>query len=397
MTDFGAKCDNETDDTASIQKAVNSIVASGGKVVQFPAGMCRTTGTITITTSDVTFLGEGLISSGIRLDDATGIAVDVDGGSNGISGFHMRDIQIDSYLAAGLARTAGSSVHIYNCGNFTLERVYFRHGWNALVIDHSSGGLMRYIIIDGLLDVKGGGLNTGITITNTSVGNFIENAQIACAAPSCTAGILVDTGTDTLTISNSGVGGVGFARGIAVQNTGTAHDPRWIRIADTYLEPQPKTGIALHLSKGYDIEVRGLYAAWGVMGIDVSGTTHTVRLYGGVVQLAQTYGVFIEGGGKDIEIDGMSVTDNSQAGRARYSGVAVAAGVTNFKLKNIRSGNVLWNGAPPSAGAYQKYGIEIFKGASDHYQVLGCDTTDNVTGGLSDGGTGVHKNVNDNL
>ena len=397
VTDFGAKCDNSTDDTANIQKAVDTIVASSGKVVNFPARMCRTTASVRVTTSDVTFQGEGLISSGIRLDNATEIAINVNGGSGGISGFHMRDMQIDSYLTANHTRTAGSSIYISNCGNYTLERVYLRHGWNAVVIDNSSGGLMRYVVIDGPLDVTGGGLHTGITIANTSVGNSIENANIACAAASCTAGILVDTGTDTLTISKSGVGGVGFAKGIVVQNTGSAHDPRWIRITDTFIEPQPKTGIAVQLTKGYDIEVRGLYTAWGAIGIDVSGTVHQVRFFGGVVQLAQTYGVLIESTGKDIEIDGMLVTDNSQAGKARYSGVVVASGMTSFKLKNIRSGNVLWHGSSPSSGAFQKYGIEIMRGTSDHYQVLGCDTADNVTGGLSDGGTGVTKSVANNL
>lgn len=397
VTAFGAKCDNSTDDTVDIQKAIDTIVASGGKVVNFPASMCRTTATVTVTTSDLTFQGEGLLSSGIRLDSATAIAVNVNGGTGGISGFHMRDMRIDSYLASNHTRTAGSSIYIYNCGNYTLERLYLRHGWNAVVIDHSSGGLMHYVVVDGPLDVTGGGLHTGITIANTSIGNSIENANIACAAASCPAGILVDTGTDTLTVSNSGVGGVGFASGIIIQNTGSAHDPRWIRITDTFIEPHPRSGIALQLDNGYDIEVRGLYTAWGAIGVDVAGTVHQVRFFGGIVQLAQTYGVLIEGTGKDIEIDGMLVTDNSQAGKARYSGVVVASGHTNFKLKNIRSGNVLWNGASPSSGAFQKYGIEIVTGASDHYQVLGCDTTDNVIGGLTDGGTGLNKSVANNL
>jgi len=187
VTDFGAKCDNSTDDTANIQKAVDTIVASGGRIVRFPGRICRTTATVSVTTSDVTFEGEGLISSGIRLDSATAIAVNINGGSGGISGFHMRDMRIDSYLASNHTRTEGSSIYIYNCGNYTLERVYLRHGWNAVVIDHSSGGLMHYVVIDGPLDVAGGGLHTGITIANTSVGNAIENANIACAAVSCTA------------------------------------------------------------------------------------------------------------------------------------------------------------------------------------------------------------------
>ena len=54
---FGAKCDDATDDTAAIQSALASLPATGG-ILRF-AGICKTTSTITLSTPDVTFQGQG--------------------------------------------------------------------------------------------------------------------------------------------------------------------------------------------------------------------------------------------------------------------------------------------------------------------------------------------------
>jgi hypothetical protein len=54
---FGAKCDDTADDTAAIQAALASLPATGG-ILRF-AGICKTTATITVSTADVTFQGQG--------------------------------------------------------------------------------------------------------------------------------------------------------------------------------------------------------------------------------------------------------------------------------------------------------------------------------------------------
>src|SRR5690348_1871415 len=54
---FGAKCDDTTDDSVAIQNALASLPATGG-ILRF-AGVCKTTSTITVSTPDVTFQGQG--------------------------------------------------------------------------------------------------------------------------------------------------------------------------------------------------------------------------------------------------------------------------------------------------------------------------------------------------
>jgi hypothetical protein len=93
---FGAKCDDTTDDTAAIQSALASLPSTGG-ILRF-AGVCKTSGTITINTPDVTFEGQGHFqfitqNSPITYIDFNGTT------SNAISvaaqGFKMQDMGVE--------------------------------------------------------------------------------------------------------------------------------------------------------------------------------------------------------------------------------------------------------------------------------------------------------------
>src|SRR5262249_34343472 len=78
VKDFGAKGDNAADDTAAIQKAINSVSATGGGTIFFPAGtyLIASPGTgphgnIINLRSNITLAGAGKSATQIKLKDNT--------------------------------------------------------------------------------------------------------------------------------------------------------------------------------------------------------------------------------------------------------------------------------------------------------------------------------------
>ncbi len=404
VLDFGAIDDGETDCVDAIQRAIDAAGAAGGGVVYLPhatTGIYRISRGVTINRGAITLQGSGMLSSKLFLSSATGIAINIDGGAAGASVVAVRDLEVRSWDPGSATRTSGSSIYLHNVSNYLLENLWLNAGWDAIIIDHAFTGVVNNVVIRGESFISGTrGLHVGVLVGNNSVSTRLQNIYVNTPG-SALAGVLVESGTDTLMmtgieVSVAATGGVDY--GIMIRNTGAHFDPRWIRISDSVLEPADATGVGLEIAHGRDIEVRGLYEKGGAIGVHITGRAELVRLIGGVVQLCQTYGVLIETQRQDIDVDGMHISDNSQAGANRFSGLLVAAGARHFRLRNIRSGDFLWRGDPAvSRGSFQRFGIEIQDGASDSYMITGCDLALNNSGGLHDGGTGTSKVVANNL
>ena len=97
-------------------------------------------------------------------------------------------------------------------------------------------------------------------------------------------------------------------------------------------------------------------------------------------------GLEILSGAKWLDVDGI-VNQNNVSNTASVGGVHIGAGVSNWSFYG-RAGVGDW--VAPSNN--QKYGVIVDAGASDYYTVS-ADLSGNVTGTLSDGGTGVHKSI----
>ena len=101
-------------------------------------------------------------------------------------------------------------------------------------------------------------------------------------------------------------------------------------------------------------------------------------------------GVYISSGPVNTNVDSCKIYLNSIFGSGSASGIKVAAGASYFKLTN----NTIGKG--PQGTGYQKYGIEVAVGASDHYVIVGNMLHGNATGPISDGGSGTDKRVHHN-
>ena len=84
---------------------------------------------------------------------------------------------------------------------------------------------------------------------------------------------------------------------------------------------------------------------------------------------------------------------NSIAGPNASSGVIVRAGVSDFIIQGNHVGNVFKG----SSAGLQRHGVEIALGASDNYVVSGNTLVGNAGAGISDSGTGPHKQVQGNV
>lgn len=101
---------------------------------------------------------------------------------------------------------------------------------------------------------------------------------------------------------------------------------------------------------------------------------------------------FLINKGVDTQVNGGWFCNNSVESSGTYHGIVVAAGIVDFSITGIKTGYIT-----PFTSANQGYGVIVLTGASDYYTIQGCRGRGNVTGSVSDGGTGSHKSVANNV
>ncbi|WP_343898796.1 hypothetical protein, partial [Methylorubrum aminovorans] len=99
-------------------------------------------------------------------------------------------------------------------------------------------------------------------------------------------------------------------------------------------------------------------------------------------------GIRVEGGAY-IDISNPQIGFNGLFANNTYSGIYVAAGVSNWSITGGRSGA----GTGFTATNRQKYGIEVAPGSGNRFGIVNVDLTGNVTGALSNGATGSDQTV----
>lgn len=98
------------------------------------------------------------------------------------------------------------------------------------------------------------------------------------------------------------------------------------------------------------------------------------------------YGVYIQTNVLRVELNGGMVGANSQNVSGNDDGIRVQAGASDFRIHDVTSG--------PLAGLNsQRYGIYVEAGGSNSYEITDNNLRGNVTGALSDNGTGAAKRI----
>lgn len=215
VKDFGAVGDGVTDDTTAIQTAINSISANGGQVL-FPSGNYKTTAELLVSSSNVSIVGDSMLSSRI-LRYGNGNTLRFEAGS-------LLSFVGVSNLAFQGQNASAQGVHVVfkKCYTVTVNNVSVSDGWSGIEFNSTVNARVQDINMSFNNTITGSSGRYGVRFANDSFvsggpynsgDNFVSNANIWLGTiiqsplqivANSDYGFLVD-GIDGLWISNAHV------------------------------------------------------------------------------------------------------------------------------------------------------------------------------------------------
>ena len=363
VKDFGAVGDGIANDTAAIQAAVAALPSTGGGLY-FPAGTYLVSSAITLNKPGV-YYGDGWATN-IRTNSATANSFTVSG---------AEQVQIENMrFTSAVTKTAGWYVDVAASAN-------------------------RFRLSDFAMEGAIGGMRTAAVATCT-----IERGQILNCVASTAVAIRIDAGFDVSIRDVLSDQAVNIFAGIYVTQAGdvTIEDCNLIHCGQAlYVNPgvgqvvaslwanntffDTSTRAAYFFAQGGSI-VRSLFDQCWFSGSANEG----VRLEtsgGGVIQGTDFNGCHVYlNAGNGISVIDAGVTNtrvhDCSIAQNTFSGVAVAANVSDVSVQDCRIGNT---GGLNGNGAS---GVALIAGAGTNIQVLNNDLRGNVGANLSNAATG---------
>jgi hypothetical protein len=393
VKDFGAVGDGVTDDTAAIQAAIDSLV-SGGTVL-LPAGSYKVTSQIQIQKpiSLVGSLGNTFLLSnmatGTILNLSTASPWPFDSGPT-INGIIFK---------SSIVRSSGEFIKCSGVYYVSIINCQFLNGFTGVL---HTGIATNYFSISDCIFANNTGKNilidsvttggpaaqgsTDITIKNITIKGQSSSSQSLAGISISSCGNGVISNVSTLYSGN----------GLELIPNGTASRIQSLFVSNSYFDSGNKYGI--FVSGGF-VNLVKFSQIWACSntkgGIIVSGTlTAPVQQidFTSVNACGNTNssggngdGLYIEQYSTNINISGCSFAGNIG------NGIAIASGITDFKICNSICGDT-----GEFAGNSQ-WGIYISSGSSDSYIISNNNLFNNTVGALFDGGTGVTKIIYPNI
>lgn len=436
---YGAVGDGATDDTAAIQAAINAAVSGG--VIYFPLGVyaIKTAGGITGSVNGLRFIGAsgqgGVLISTVGVDtpiltlNADSLSVEnldflgagvgcsvtsscivinsigvrayihhcvMAGGYTGVDTAapytFMNFCRISGTYGPALVRIKGSSAGMYGYGNQldqaypvstpaagSLASISARAGTTGYVAGNivSSGGYYIQCRVNGTSAVG------SPTLQNYNV-DISDGATLKwrLVAPTSFNGILIDTGAINNVFTLCDMTGA-FSAGALVNNSLAGVGPITTEFNECTFANYIQAGV--QANSGKSLIVRDCQCQNGVLtaseGIYLAtGWGEEATLDGNQIYITAT-GIFLQAG-TQTKISGNQIFGNA-------TGILVAANVTDFLIVDNSCGSSAAFGANTT-------GITVSAGTSDYY-VIADNNLHGAGTGLTDGGTGTHKNVSGNV
>jgi parallel beta-helix repeat protein len=396
VKDYAATGDGSTDDTTAIRNTIAAATADQGATIFFPAGTYRVTGTITINDNALTFRGPDA-GSAIIYPTSTNVAVfQLTAGNTDIT---FRDLS----FTAGATQVAGSSfIDTNGADNVLINRVTMIGWYYGIYIRGTSD---KVTVSNAVLSTGVATNGVGIYLDNgtskdTNIGPWVMITNSAGAKPA--AGILVKaSGQFTLnscSVNNCSNGLYLYPSSGASVKNGTFTDCVFDLCGTTgvqiYTPNQASPGTVYNMSFS-NCQMTNTNTAGIGNGIYLNGASNGA-LNGVAFVLCRVSGNgtegIVHGFGTNVRFKDCTVAGNSVASSAAYDGISVLANISDFEIVGNRIG---------SAGGFStahRRAITIAAGTSNYYQILNNDVGGvNTPPCISDGGTGVFKNISNNV
>jgi hypothetical protein len=429
-SEFGAKGDNSTDDTAAFQAAIVALAGSGGGELQIPPGhYCIKSGPINIESNGITISGVNqravlldACSADVKIITSTGFGTvirDVGIAGSRTPGTTKPAIELNSgctecyvwrtFITAGQYGIKAISAD-FVIGFTKVTQAY----GSALVLVQNGGGYIirakldqsyplapdpgasltnwqantvyarkALVIINGhILEAVAGGTSGAVAPStppyNTDATDGTVSWQLVGA--SIYYAIQLDTGAVPMYISDTDMTGP-YTAALGMTNSLGGAAPQSVFLTHSTIDQTLSYGVRGATGSGLsvkDTQISNCVLS-GCNGItlerDYEGDTHIE----GNFLMAMPQGIALNAG----SAGGTLIIGNTIGGS--YNAILVGAGVSNFTVV----GNNL--GTSPNWGKNGN-GLNILPGPSDHYRMIGNDFTGS---NLIDRGTGSHKTVQD--
>lgn len=286
-------------------------------------------------------------------------------------------------LQAGTAKSSGAALNATNLDQGIVHNVRILGNWYDVfkhLETHASSWNYEYIYVPG-----------GVTINriwfmqatrDTVSGLSVNQAMISNTITYTRAGAEFDTGTDAVFFLNSQAPGT-----ILIDNTLGGGMPQYLRFIGIGNEGKLGTYNTVVINDGKDITFEGDYFASAQNAFVITGGQDIKIAHCHIVSMK--YSALALSGGTRVLFDDNTITDTSQAGNGAYDAISVAAGVSDWSVRD----NIF--GRTPGHTNIPRRQITVAPGASSRYQisgnnfgVAGRDFGGPGAAGMSDQGTG---------
>lgn len=369
VTDYGARCNDSTNDTTAIQAAIDAAEATGqGGIVEFPVGICVVTG-LTVNEPGITLRGQGAAES----NNATVLSCNLTTGTCLTLGSSCTFCGVEDMIVA--TRSAPTDAVMIDgtsaAGDF-VDRVH-------LVSSRYCTGLKNIASIKdvNLFSPVAGASCRGISIVDNGVfmddvkGNWSTDIEGMIVIEQTSTNLVDTVQASKLEIAQSG--GAGAA--LKFIGNGATNPARWVRISDSFFEAKTTSATtgdyAIHIGNVRDFECSNCYAQGGYRSVVIEGGPGPIVFNGGSFGNSQREAVY-----HDADVPtwfiGSLISDASFATDNTYSDVYLSANSRGFVMLGGKLGA---DYMPTFSNNVPKYGVEVISGADEYrFSDVACDS-----------------------